>query len=162
MNHKELVLLNTIASLDKKAKDQVWNNIANDLGLGLKGKIKKTLKLWHTLFLLIPVIIFTSLAPNASIILDAGDTGWKATLNNQQLSIKAVSPMVVGKNEVCVLWIKKEGRFFKVSELPNDGVKNIILSEAMLTYFKHAIVVISIENKTDISSPKTIEYTRQL
>jgi hypothetical protein len=31
--------------------------------------------------------------------------------------------------------------FFKVSELPNDGVKNIILSEAMLTYFKHAIVV---------------------
>jgi hypothetical protein len=45
----------------------------------------------HPLFLLIPVIIFTSLAPNASIILDAGDTGWKATLNNQQLSIKAVS-----------------------------------------------------------------------
>jgi hypothetical protein len=40
--------------------------------------------------------------------------------------------------------------------------QNIILSEAMLTYFKHAIVVISIENKTDISSPKTIEYTRQL
>jgi hypothetical protein len=79
------VLLNTIASLDKKAKDQVWNNIANDLGLGLKGKIKKTLKLWRTLFLLIPVIIFTSLAPNASIILDADDTGWKATLNNQQL-----------------------------------------------------------------------------
>jgi hypothetical protein len=35
MNHKELVLLNTIASLDKKAKDQVWNNIANDLGLGV-------------------------------------------------------------------------------------------------------------------------------
>jgi hypothetical protein len=49
-----------------------------------------------------------------------------------------------------------------VSELPNDGVKNIILSKAMLTHFKHAIVVISIENKTDISSPKTIEYTRQL
>jgi CTP:phosphocholine cytidylyltransferase-like protein len=27
MNHKGLVLLNTIASLDKKAKDQVWNNL---------------------------------------------------------------------------------------------------------------------------------------
>jgi hypothetical protein len=39
--------------------------------------------------------------------------------------------MVVGKNEVCVLWIKKEGHFFEVSELPNDGVKNIILSEAI-------------------------------
>jgi hypothetical protein len=46
--------------------------------------------------------------------------------------------------ELCVLWIKKEGHFFEVSELPNDGVKNIILSEAMLTYFKHAIAVISI------------------
>jgi hypothetical protein len=51
-------------------------------------------------------------------------------------------------NNTNSLWIKKEGHFFKVSELPNDGVKNIILSEAMLTYFKHAIVVISIENKT--------------
>jgi hypothetical protein len=67
------------------------------------------------LFLLIPIIIFTSLAPNANTILSASDTGWEATLKNQQLSIKAVNPMVVDKDEVCVLWIKKKGvKFLKL------------------------------------------------
>jgi len=162
MNHKELVLLNTIAPLDKKVKDRVWCNIANDLELGFRGRIKKTLKLWHALFLFIPIIIFTSLAPNANTILNASDTGWEATLENQQLSIKAINPMVVDKNEVCILWIKKKGQFFKVTELPDDGVKNIILNEIMLANFKGALIIISIESETDISLPKTIEYTKQL
>jgi translation elongation factor EF-Ts len=61
--------------------------------------------------------------------LNASDTGWEATLKNQQLSIKAVNPMVVDKDEVCVLWIKKGGQIFKVTELPNNGVKNIILGK---------------------------------
>ncbi|SGZ75065.1 hypothetical protein BTHERMOSOX_1414 [Bathymodiolus thermophilus thioautotrophic gill symbiont] len=162
MNHKELVLLNTIAPLDKKVKDQVWCNIANDLELGFRSRIKKTLKLWYALFLFIPIIIFTSLAPNANTILNASDTGWEATLENQQLSIKAINPMVVDKNEVCILWIKKKGQFFKVTELPDDGVKNIILNEIMLANFKGALIIISIESETDISLPKTIEYTKQL
>jgi hypothetical protein len=45
-------------------------------------------------------------------MLSASDTGWEATLENQQLSIKAVNPMVVDKDEVCVLWIKKRGSNF--------------------------------------------------
>ncbi|OJA03159.1 hypothetical protein, partial [Bathymodiolus thermophilus thioautotrophic gill symbiont] len=98
----------------------------------------------------------------ANTILNASDTGWEATLENQQLSIKAVNPMVVDKNEVCVLWIKKEGRFFKVTELPDDGVKNIILDKIMLANFKQALIIISIENKTGVLLPKTIEYTKQL
>ncbi len=162
MKHKELALLNAISPLSKKVKNQVWCNIADNLGLGLKGKVKKILRLWHTLFLLIPIIIFTSLAPNANTILNASDTGWEATLKNQQLSIKAVNPMVVDKDEVCVLWIKKGGQIFKVTELPNNGVKNIILGKIMLTNFKHAMVIISIEKKSHIIMPKKIEYTKRL
>ncbi|CAB5498741.1 hypothetical protein [uncultured Gammaproteobacteria bacterium] len=163
MKHKDLTLLNAIAPLDKKAKKQVWKDITGELELGLARKIKQTLKLWHTLLLLLPIVIFTSLAPNAStIILNAGDTGWDAILENQQLSIKAVSPMVVGKNEVCVLWIKKNGQIFKITELPDSGVKNVTLGKTMLANFKQAMVIISIENKAHITMPKKMEYTKHL
>jgi hypothetical protein len=72
--------------------------------------------------------------------------------------------MVVGKNEVCVLWIKKEGHFFKVSELPNDGVKNIILSEAMLKKNEcykefHSCLVYSIVFGDEMSVLFSIEMT---
>jgi hypothetical protein len=77
------VLLNTIASLDKKAKDQVWNNIANDLGLGLKGKIKKTLKLWHTLFLLIMALFFNPQHTNLIFT----NHHWTYCLNRQLLVV---------------------------------------------------------------------------
>ncbi|MBA5248353.1 hypothetical protein MNB_SUP05-SYMBIONT-4-1399 [hydrothermal vent metagenome] len=162
MKHKELVLLNVIAPLDKKVKNQVWRNIAGELELGITGKIRKILKLWHALFLLIPMVIFTSLAPNASTTILPNNTGWEAILENQQLSIKSINPMVVDKNEVCVLWIKKEGQIFKITELPEGGIKNITLGKAMLANFKQAMVMISIEDKAHISLPKNIEYTRQL
>lgn len=162
MKYKELALLNVIAPLDKKVKNQVWRNIAGELELGITGKIRKILKLWHALFLFIPMVIFTSLAPNAGTTILPNDTGWEAVLENQQLSIKSINPMVVDKNEVCVLWIKKDGKIFKVTELPEGGVKNITLSKAMLANFKQATVMISIENKLLISLPNNIEYTRQL
>ncbi|MDC9715513.1 MAG: hypothetical protein PSN36_06850 [Gammaproteobacteria bacterium] len=162
MNHKELALLNTIAPLDKKVKNQVWRNIAGKLELGLVEKSKKILKLWHTLLLLIPVVIFTSFAPNAGTIILSNDTGWEAILKDHQLSIKAVSPMIVGKNEVCVLWIKKNNQIFKITELPDGGVKIITLGKTMLANFKQAMVIISIENKAHITMPKKMEYTKYL
>jgi hypothetical protein len=56
------------------------------------------------LFLLTPIIIFTSLAPNASIILDAGDTGWKATLNNQKEFHNCLVYSIVFGDEMSVLF----------------------------------------------------------
>jgi hypothetical protein len=70
--------------------------------------------------------------------------------------------MVVGKNEVCVLWIKKNGQIFKITELPDSGVKNVTLGKTMLANFKQAMVIISIENKAHITMPKKMEYTKHL
>ncbi len=58
--------------------------------------------------------------------------------------------------------LKKGGQIFKVTELPNNGVKNIILGKIMLANFKHAMVIISIEKKSHIIMPKKIEYTKRL
>jgi hypothetical protein len=51
MKHKELALLNAISPLSKKVKNQVWCNIADNHRLGLKGKVKKILPLWHLVFI---------------------------------------------------------------------------------------------------------------
>ncbi|SMN01963.1 hypothetical protein SPONN_276 [uncultured Candidatus Thioglobus sp.] len=162
MIDKELVLLNAIAPLDKKAKKQIWKNISAELEFGLMARLKNLFKFWHALVLLVSMALFTSLAPNANTILDASKTGWDATLESNQLFIKAVNPMEVGKTEVCVLWIKKHGVTSKITELPESGNKNVNLNQFLMAQLDGGMVIISIEKKNNIKQPKTIEYSKQL
>ncbi|SMN16154.1 hypothetical protein CRYPA_32 [uncultured Candidatus Thioglobus sp.] len=141
----------------------MWKNIHTELQLGFVNKVKKTLKAWHALILITPIILFSSLAPNASTtIISAEDTGWNAILNNNELSIEAVNPMIIEKTEVCVLWVKQGMGVFQIAKLPDGGSSKITLIDALIEKFPHSTIMISIEDKNHINKPTRIEYQHQL
>lgn len=161
MNNDYLIFLNTITPF--KNKNRVWRSIENDLEIGIKNKLRKKIKLWHSLVFIFLFSVFIPMIPSANTtIIKANETGWDATLTSNNLKIIAVNPMIIEKTKVCVLWVKKHGKFFKIAKLPNSGIKNITLGKATMNKLKNSIVLISIEDKDNITQPKKIEYRRKL
>jgi hypothetical protein len=162
MKDKYLAILIAIAPLTKKDKNQVWKGVKKDLNLGFFVRIKKLFKLWQALVLAFLSLVFIPLSPNASVILEADKSGWNATLIGKSLSMEAVNPMVVAKNKVCVLWVKKDGEIHKVAELPDGGNSKITLQNSLVSKLKNATILISVEDRDDIFYPEKIEYTKKI
>lgn len=102
--------------------------------------------------------------PYSMAIINA-KVGWEvnADLDNHKLSIASVSPMLVGKNEVCALWVQKDGVTHFISTLPNDGDKTINIIPKIANILKDGEAIISIESTNKpMEQPTHIEYRSQL
>jgi hypothetical protein len=162
MNDDNLTLLHTIAPLSKKQQNAVWKGVKDELQLGMLHKIKKVIKVWQVLMISFLSIIFIPLSPNAQTLLEADTSGWNATLTGKELSITAISPIPVAKHKVCVLWVEKDGKTYKLAVLPDGGQSKVILDNSLIQKLENAILLISIENKNNIVYPKVIEYSRYI
>jgi len=82
---------------------------------------------------------------------------------NRKLSIASVNPMLVGKNEVCALWVKKDGVTHFISTLPNEGNKIVNMSTKIAQMLQGGEVIISIEStEQPMAQPTQVEYRNQL
>ena len=164
----KLIVLNIIAPFGRWQKFKNWLKIQHSLEIGVFGvfaifkQINVVIKAVGGVFLAI-ILTLSSLTTNAEIVLlEAHKTGWNATLKGDNLSIEAVNPMIVTKNKVCVLWLKKDGKILKMIHLPDGGERSIILSQSVLKQIKGATLLISIEHKNNITQPQKIEYKRHI
>ena len=166
MKNKYLVLLSIISPLTKKSQNKIWRSISAELEISIvakiRNKINNLIKLWHAVVLVFLSILFIPLMPNATTIIDAQATGWDAILDGNELQINARNPMVVGKNKVCILWVKSGSEVLKVSILPDGGIKNSVLDKNIIDKLDGGMVMISIENKKDMVFSGNVEYSKQL
>ena len=91
--------------------------------------------------------------------------GWEinADIDNHKLSIASISPMLVGKNEVCALWVQKDGVTHFIATLPNGGDKVVSMSPKIAQMLQGGEVIISIESSDKpMNQPTRIEYRNKI
>lgn len=114
------------------------------------------------------LMLFQQTSPVAdsySMAIINAKVGWEvnADIDNRKLSIASVSPMLVGKNEVCALWVQKDGATYFVSTLPNSGNKTVSMSPKIAQMLQGGEAIISIESSDKpMNQPTRIEYRNQI
>jgi len=172
----KLSALQLQAPLDKSASKQIWDNINQQITPEkeswqdiLVARFKTWIYVLPAVFLAFgSLILFEQTSqvsdPYSMSIINA-KVGWEvnADIENRKLSIASVNPMLVGKNEVCALWVKKDSVTHFISTLPNVGDKLINLSPKIAKLLKGGEAIISIESTNKpIDQPTRIEYRNQL
>ncbi|MBT3276414.1 hypothetical protein [Candidatus Thioglobus sp.] len=174
--HLKLSALQLQAPLDKDSSKKIWNNISQ--------KIKSEKETWQDTLMsrfrmwlyVLPAIfmafgslmLFQQTSPVAdsySMAIINAKVGWEvnADIDNRKLSIASVSPMLVGKNEVCALWVQKDGATYFVSTLPNSGNKTVSMSPKIAQMLQGGEAIISIESSDKpMNQPTRIEYRNQI
>lgn len=159
MKDKYLVILHKIAPFSWFKQLVIWFKLKRKLRLGLFYAIDNYIKVLGLAFIT-AVLTLTTITTRANIVvLEAEKTGWSAIINNEnELIVSAVNPMIVEKTEVCVLWVKDGEEITMLAKLPEYGKQNIILDEKLVSNIKNLQVLISIEDKDDITTPLVLEY----
>lgn len=164
------------APLDKSASKQIWDNINQQITPEkeswqdiLVARFKTWIYVLPAVFLAFgSLILFEQTSqvsdPYSMSIINA-KVGWEvnADIENRKLSIASVNPMLVGKNEVCALWVKKDGVTHFISTLPNEGNKIVNMSTKIAQMLQGGEVIISIEStEQPMAQPTQVEYRNQL
>lgn len=172
----QLSALHLQAPLEKAQSEQIWRNIQPHLQTHQthwKATWVNRFRLWlyvlPALFLgLGSWVLFEQSTqvstPYSSLIINA-KSGWEvnADLDKRKLLIAAINPIRVGKNEICVLWVRKNGNTHFISTLPNSGDKILNLQPKIAQMLKNGEAIISIEaTHKPMNQPTRIEYRRQL
>ncbi len=174
--HLQLSALQLQAPLDKSDSQQIWNKINQQITpkkQSWQDVLASRFRMW--LYVLPAIFMaFGSLMlfqqtsqvsdPYSMAIINA-KVGWEvnADIDNRKLSIASVSPMLVGKNEVCALWVQKDGVTHFISTLPNGGDKMVNMSTKIAQMLQGGEVIISIESTDNpMDQPTQIEYRNQL
>ncbi len=174
--HLKLSALQLQAPLDRQASKQIWSNISQQIK-SQEPSWQETLASRFRMWIYVLPAIFLAFGslmlfqqtsqvsdPYSMAIINA-KVGWEvnADLDNHKLSIASVSPMLVGKNEVCALWVQKDGVTHFISTLPNDGDKTINIIPKIANILKDGEAIISIESTNKpMEQPTHIEYRSQL
>ena len=170
--HLKLCALQLQAPLEKDSSKKIWNNISEDIKSEseswqevLASRFRMWLYVLPAVFLAFgSLMLFQQTAPVAdpySMAIINAKVGWEvnADINSHKLSIASVNPMLVGKNEVCALWVKKDGVTHFISTLPNSGDKIVTMNPKIAKMLIGGEAIISIEsNDKPINSPTRIEY----
>ena len=174
--HLQLSALQLQAPLGKSDSQQIWNKINQQITpkkQSWQDVLASRFRMW--LYVLPAIFMaFGSLMlfqqtsqvsdPYSMAIINA-KVGWEvnADIDNRKLSIASVSPMLVGKNEVCALWVQKDGVTHFISTLPNGGDKMVNMSTKIAQMLQGGEVIISIESTDNpMDQPTQIEYRNQL
>ena len=174
--HLKLSALQLQAPLEKNSSQKIWNNITKEIKSGqvswqeqLTSRFRMWLYVLPAIFLAFgSLILFEQTSqvsdPYSMAIINA-KVGWEvnADVKNYKLSIASVSPMLVGENEVCALWVKKDGITHFISILPDTGDKVVSMSPKIAQMLKGGEAIISIES-TDkpMAQPTRIEHRSQI
>lgn len=174
--HLKLSALQLQAPLDENSSKQIWNNISQQITPEKESwqelftsRFRMWLYVLPAIFLAFgSLILFEQTSqvsdPYSMAIINA-KVGWEvnADVKNHKLSIASVSPMLVGKNEVCALWVKKDGITHFISILPDTGDKVVSMSPKIAQMLKGGEAIISIES-TDkpMAQPTRIEHRSQI
>ena len=170
--HLQLSALQLQAPLDKSDSQQIWNKINQQITpkkQSWQDVLASRFRMW--LYVLPAIFMaFGSLMlfqqtsqvsdPYSMAIINA-KVGWEvnADIDNRKLSIASVSPMLVGKNEVCALWVQKDGVTHFISTLPNGGDKTVSMSPKIAQLLQGGEAIISIESADKpMKKPTRIEY----
>jgi anti-sigma-K factor RskA len=172
----KLSALQLQAPLEQDSSKKIWNNISQQIKSEkeswqevLASRFRMWLYVLPAVFLAFgSLMLFQQTSqvtdPYSMAIINA-KVGWEvnADIDNHKLSIASVSPMLVGKNEVCALWVQKDGVTHFISALPNGGDKIVNMSSKIANLLKGGEMIISIES-TDkpMIQPTQIEYRTQL
>ncbi len=174
--HLKLSALQLQAPLDKDSSQKIWNNISQQINSEkeswqqvLASRFRMWLYVLPAIFLAFgSLMLFEQTSqisdPYSMAIINA-KAGWEvnADIDNHKLSIASVNPMLVGKNEVCALWVQKDGVTHFISILPNAGDKVVSMSPKIAQMLKGGEAIISIESSDKpMYSPTRIEYRNQL
>ncbi len=170
--HLQLSALQLQAPLGKSDSQQIWNKINQQITpkkQSWQDVLASRFRMW--LYVLPAIFMaFGSLMlfqqtsqvsdPYSMAIINA-KVGWEvnADIDNRKLSIASVSPMLVGKNEVCALWVQKDGVTHFISTLPNGGDKTVSMSPKIAQLLQGGEAIISIESADKpMKKPTRIEY----
>jgi anti-sigma-K factor RskA len=172
---QQLLALHLQAPLEADSSKKIWRNISQ--------QIKTEKKSWSAIFSThfqpwvfasAVFLIFGSfmlMQQNSpvsnpySMMITNAQAGWtvRADVKNHSLFIASAEPMLVGKNEVCALWVKKNGQTHFVSTLPNSGNKTLTINPNISKMFDGGEAIISIESsKKPFNQPTRIEYRAQI
>ncbi len=169
----ELSALQFQSPLDEVRRDQIWQQINQQISQEKSARQTLLSTLFSRWIYVVPLmfVVFGSFvllektqAPNIINIIHT-QAGWdvRADMQKQQLLIASINPMPIGKNEVCSLWIKKDGVTHFVTTLPNSGNKTIGLNTNLINTLENAEAIISIESiHQPAQQPTRIEYRNQL
>ncbi len=172
----KLSALQLQAPLDKTNSKKIWNNISDQIKIEkeswqevLASRFRMWLYVLPAIFMAFGSLMLfqqtSQVADPYSMAIINAKVGWEvnADINNHKLSIASVSPMLVSKNEVCALWVQKDGLTHFVSTLPNSGSKIVNLSPKIAQMLKGGEVIISIESSNKpMNQPTRIEYRNQI
>ena len=164
LSEDELVVLHTIAPLSKYQQLKIWFALKKQLNIGVFNRLRVLIR---TLFatLLAVILGLSTLTTSANVVvLEAEQTGWNAEIDTDtmELSIQAVSPMAVEKDEYCVMWLKMKGKkAIMLAKLPMKGEMNMKVSSDVVDMIADAMVIISVENSKDVTHPGRVEYMRE-
>ena len=168
----KLSALQLQAPLNQSSSKKIWNNISQQIQPEktswqetLAGRFRMLLYVLPAIFLAFgSLILFEQTSPTSnpySMAVVNAKVGWSinADTKNHKLSIASVSPMLVGKNEVCALWVKKDGVTHFISTLPNGGDKTVSMSPKIAQLLQGGEAIISIESADKpMKKPTRIEY----
>lgn len=172
----KLSALQLQAPLEKDSSKKIWNTISQQIKTEkeswqevLASRFRMWLYVLPAIFMAFgSLMLFQQIAqvsdPYSMAIINA-KVGWEvnADINNHKLLITSVSPMLVGKNEVCALWVQKDDVTHFISTLPNSGSKIVNISPKIAKLLKGGEIIISIEStENPMSQPTRIEYRNQL
>lgn len=170
--HLKLCALQLQAPLEKDSSKKIWNNISEGIKSEseswqevLASRFKMWLYVLPAVFLAFGSLMLfqqtASVADPYSMAIINAKVGWEvnADVNSHKLSIASVSPMLVGKNEVCALWVQKDGVTRFISTLPNSGNKIVSMNPKIAKMLIGGEAIISIEsNDKPMNTPTRIEY----
>lgn len=174
--HLKLSALQLQAPLDKSSAKQIWNNISQEIKTQeptwqqtLQSRFRMWLYVLPAVFLAFGSLVLfeqtSQVSDSYSMAVINAKAGWEvnADIDNRKLSIASVNPMLVDKNEVCALWVQKNGVTQLISILPNSGNKIINISPKISSMLKGGEAIISIETvDKPMNNPTRIEYRNQL
>ena len=170
--HLQLSALQLQAPLDKNSSKRIWKNINTQIKTEkeswrdvLSARFKMWLYVLPTVFLAFGSLMLSQISTSYSMAIITAEVGWEvnADVESHKLSIASVNPMLVGKNEVCALWVQKDGVIHFISTLPNAGDKTVSISAKIANMLEGGEAIISIES-TDkpMDQPTRIKYRSQL
>ena len=174
--HLKLSALQLQTPLEKDSSTKIWDDISKDIKSEsnswqevLVSRFRMWLYVLPAVFLAFGSLLLfeqtSSMSSPYSVEVLNAKSGWEvnADTDNRQLSIASINPMLIGKNEVCALWVQKDGVTHFISTLPNSGDKIVTMDAkiAKMLIGGEAIISIESDNKP-INTPTRIEYRNQL
>jgi len=174
--HLKLSAIQLQAPLDKSSAKKIWNNISQEIKTQeptwqetLQSRFRMWLYVLPAIFMAFGSLVLfeqtSQVSDPYSLAIINAKVGWEvnADIDNHKLSIASTNPMLVGKNEVCALWVQKDGVTHFISTLPNSGDKVVTMSPKIANMLKGGEAIISIESTNKpIQSPTRIEYRNKI